>query len=67
MKYTKESFLAALNEYLVSQCGVGYADLPDVVCIDDYFWNNMTEKQFGAEVKHCADDILIQIEEDLGL
>lgn len=55
---TREAFITALDTRISSICGLGYADLPDVVMIDDYWEEDMDLREFVAAVKECAAIIL---------
>ena len=56
--YTREAFLKALDEKIISICGLGYEDLPDTVMIDDYYQEGMKGEEFVEAVSDCANEIL---------
>lgn len=58
IELTREGFIKALDTRISNICGLGYEDLPDVVMIDDYYYEDMDKKEFIRAVKDCAATIL---------
>ena len=55
---TREAFIKALDLKISSICGMGTDDIPDVVMIDDYYYEGMSQRSFNAAVRECAEVIL---------
>jgi hypothetical protein len=39
---------------------MGLMDLPDIICIDDVWWENMTEKEAVQMIDGCIDDFRLE-------
>jgi hypothetical protein len=54
---TRGQFRKALNIKCHETIGLGLMDLPDVICIDDFWWEDMTEKEAVIMVDSAIDDL----------
>ena len=53
---SRTEFRRALNLKCHKELGVGMMDLPDIICIDDVWWENMTEKEAIVMIDSCIED-----------
>jgi hypothetical protein len=45
-----------LNLRCHKELGVGLDDLPDIICIDDVWWENITESEAVKMIDGCIED-----------
>jgi hypothetical protein len=53
---SRSEFRRALNLHCHKELGVGYSDLPDIITIDDVWWEKITEKESLQMIKGCIQD-----------
>lgn len=53
---TRAEFRRALNIHCYKELGLGLNDLPDIVCIDDVWWEGQTEKEAVKMIDSCLED-----------
>lgn len=53
---SRQDFRRALNLRCQKELGVSVNDLPDIVCIDDVWWEKMSEKEAITMIDSCIDD-----------
>ena len=54
-------FRRALNKRCHEELGVGFNDLPDIINIDDVWWDKMTEEEAVHMIDSCIDDFIQEI------
>lgn len=55
---TFEHFVDAVNLYVEQQLGTSPKDMPDLIRMDDYYYEGMRPVEFAAAVKECGDEII---------
>jgi hypothetical protein len=60
---TRLDFRRALNLRCLNELGVGFNDLPDIINIDDVWWDKMTEEEAIHMIESCIDDF----QEEMGV
>jgi hypothetical protein len=53
---SRTDFRRALNLRCYKELGVGMNDLPDIICLDDVWWENMTEREAVQMIDGCIKD-----------
>lgn len=53
---SRSEFRRALNLRCHKELGLGLSDLPDIICIDDVWWEGITEKESIQMIDGCIDD-----------
>ena len=53
---SRSEFRKALNIRCNKEFGIGLMDLPDIICIDDVWWSQMTEKEAIQMIDGCIQD-----------
>lgn len=53
MNISFDQFLVMWNKRCIRAFGLGYEDLPDILCIDDHWYDGMTQQ----EAKSALDDM----------
>jgi len=53
---SRSEFRKALNLRCYKELGIGLNDLPDIICLDDVWWENMTEKEAVQMIDGCIQD-----------
>jgi hypothetical protein len=59
---SRPEFRKALNIRCHKEFGIGLMDLPDIICLDDVWWEQMTEKEVIQMIDGCIQDF----EDDMG-
>ena len=54
---SRSQFRRALNFRCNKEFGMGLLDLPDIICIDDVWWEGITEKEAEQMIEGCIDDM----------
>ena len=54
---SRREFSHALNYKCHKELGVGLRDLPDVINLDDVWWEQMTEKEAVVMIDSCIEDL----------
>jgi hypothetical protein len=62
-KVPRHEFKRALNLHCLKELGVGLMDLPDIINIDDVWWEGQTVKEALIMINSCIKDF----EEEIGL
>jgi len=57
---SRSEFRKALNLRCHQEFGMGLMDLPDIICIDDVHWEQMTEKEAIQMIDGCIDDFRLE-------
>jgi hypothetical protein len=57
---SRSEFRRALNLRCHKEFGLGINDLPDIICIDDVWWEMMTEKEAVVMIDSCIDDFRLE-------
>jgi hypothetical protein len=57
---SQSEFRKALNLRCHHEFGMGLMDLPDIICIDDVWWEQMTEKEALQMIDGCIDDFKLE-------
>jgi hypothetical protein len=52
----RSEFRRALNLHCHKELGVGLMDLPDIICIDDVWWEGQTAKEALQMINGCIED-----------
>lgn len=55
-------FCKLWNQHCLRTFGMGADDLPDVLCMDDYWYDEMTT----SEAKSAFEDMEMELREDMG-
>jgi hypothetical protein len=58
-----EMFVNAWDKRCTRAFGLGYEDLPDIICMDDYWHDEMTRD----ECKDALNDMMCIMQEELGV
>jgi hypothetical protein len=58
---TRSEFRRALNLRCHKDLGLGLNDLPDLICIDDVWWEGQTEKEAIKMIDGCIEELKIEI------
>lgn len=53
---SRSEFRKLLNIRCHNELGVGLLDLPDIICIDDVWWENITLKEANQMIDGCIED-----------
>lgn len=53
---SRSEFRRALNLHCLKELGVGLNDLPDIINIDDVWWENQTVKEALQMIQGCIED-----------
>ena len=53
---SRSEFRRALNLRCCKEFGMGLSDLPDIICIDDNWWENQTEKEALTMIDSCIEE-----------
>ena len=53
---SRSQFRRALNLRCHKELGVGYSDLPDIIDLEDVWWEQMTEKEANQMIDGCIED-----------
>jgi len=53
---SRTEFRRALNLRCHKELGVGLNDLPDIINLDDVWWEYMTEREAGLMIDGCIKD-----------
>jgi hypothetical protein len=53
---SRQDFRRALNIKCYKELGVSLSDLPDIIYIDDVWWEGQTEKEALQMIDSCIDD-----------
>lgn len=62
MEYvSRVDFRRALNKRCHEELGVGLMDLPDIICIDDVWWDKMSEEEAIHMIDSCIDDFQFEL------
>jgi hypothetical protein len=59
---SKSEFRKLLNIRCHSELGVGYNDLPDIIDLEDVFWDGQTLKEANQMITGCIDDFKDELE-----
>jgi hypothetical protein len=59
---TRSQFRKLWNQHCTKTFGLGADDLPDILCMDDYWYEEMT----AAEAKSAFADMEMEMRQDLG-
>ena len=57
---SRSEFRRALNLKCHKEFGLGLNDLPDIICIDDVWWEGITEKEALQMIEGCLDDFRLE-------
>jgi hypothetical protein len=57
---SRSQFRQALNLRCHKELGIGMSDLPDIICIDDVWWEGITEKESVQMIDGCIDDFKLE-------
>ena len=52
----RSEFRRALNLRCYKEFGIGLNELPDIICIDDVYWEGITEKESIQMIDGCIAD-----------
>jgi len=52
----RSEFKRALNLHCIHELGVGLQDLPDIINLDDVWWEGITVKESLQMIKGCIED-----------
>jgi len=58
----RSEFRKLLNIRCCNEFGLGLMDLPDIICIDDVYWEGITLKEANQMIDGCIDDIKDELE-----
>lgn len=53
---SRSEFRRALNLRCHKEFGIGLNELPDIICIDDVWWEGQTEKEAVQMIDGCISD-----------
>ena len=53
---SRTEFRRALNIHCMKELGTGLSDLPDIINIDDVWWEGQTTKEALQMIKGCIED-----------
>lgn len=53
---SRGEFRQALNLKCQKEFGMGLSDLPDIICIDDNWWEGMIEKEAIVMIDSCIEE-----------
>jgi hypothetical protein len=53
---TRSEFRRALNLHCQKELGVSFSDLPDIINIDDVWWEDQTVKEALTMINSCIED-----------
>lgn len=53
---SRSEFRKSLNLRCHQEFGMGLMDLPDIICIDDVWWEKMSEKEAVQMIDGCIQD-----------
>jgi len=53
---SRSEFRRALNLRCNKEFGMGLNDLPDIICIDDNWWEHMPEKEALVMIDSCIEE-----------
>lgn len=53
----RSEFRKLLSLRCVKEFGMSLLDLPDIICIDDVYWEGITLKEANQMIDGCIDDI----------
>jgi len=59
---SRSEFRRALNLRCHKEFGIGLNDLPDLICLDDVWWENMIEKEAIQMIDGCIEDFRDELE-----
>lgn len=54
---SRQDFRRALNLRCHQTFGLGLMDLPDVICIDDNWWEGQTSKEAHTMIESCIEEL----------
>lgn len=57
---SRSEFRKALNLKCHKELGVGLMDLPDIINLDDVWWEGITEKESLQMIDGCIDDFRLE-------
>jgi hypothetical protein len=57
---SRGEFRRALNLRCHKEFGMGMNDLPDIICIDDVWWEGMIEKEAIVMIDSCIEDFRLE-------
>ena len=60
-KVPRHEFKHALNLHCHKELGVGLMDLPDIINIDDVWWEGQTVKEALTMINSCIEDFKEEI------
>jgi len=52
----RSEFRRALNLHCIKELGTGLSDLPDIIDLDDVWWQGITTKESLQMIKGCIED-----------
>ena len=61
---TRGEFRRALSHKCAKEFGMGLSDLPDIICIDDNWWENITEKEAIIMIDSCIEEFRLELMPD---
>jgi hypothetical protein len=53
---SRSEFKRALNVHCIKELGTGLSDLPDIIDLDDVWWEGITVKESLQMIKGCIED-----------
>jgi hypothetical protein len=53
---SRSEFRRALNLHCHKELGIGYSDLPDIIDLEDVWWEGITEKESLQMIAGCIQD-----------
>lgn len=59
---TREQFITAWNKKCIKTFGLGHEDLPDILFIDDFWYDGITTE----EAENALDDMLESMRDEFG-
>lgn len=58
----RSEFRKLLSLRCVKEFGMSLLDLPDIICLDDVYWEGITLKEANQMIDSCIDDIKDELE-----
>lgn len=56
--YSIEQFQRRVGRIVEAKADLSMDDLPDTVCLDDYFYEDMDKEEYLEAAQECAEEIL---------
>lgn len=66
-KNREKYFREQLDQMCQKMIGMGYDELPDLVCICDFYTPNKSDRDIRRMAHECAEEIKEQLEREYGL